>query len=87
MGERPDVTKRKFDNFQVVEGRWYSIAWGKEPFLEECCDCGLVHKVKYRLRRGRIEVSYSVDQRRTKAARRLRKRKAEIEQELTISMG
>jgi hypothetical protein len=87
LGERPEVTKKKFDHFQVVEGRWYCIAWGSEPFLEECCDCGLVHKVRYRLRRGRIEVSYKVDPRRTKAARKLRKGKAEVAADLTMGMG
>jgi hypothetical protein len=81
------VTKRKFDHFQVVEGKWYSIAWGAEPFLEECCDCGLVHQVRYRLRRGRIEVSYRVDAKHTRAARKLRKKRAEIELELTMDMG
>jgi hypothetical protein len=35
----------------------------------ECCSCGLVHTVSYRLDNGKIYVSMTVDEKATKAAR------------------
>ncbi len=67
---------------QVIEGEWY------EPTLtehfEECCHCGLTHKMQYRvlnkagdvLTGVRIELRCWVDKRRTSAARRKHARAA-----------
>lgn len=57
---------------QVVNGKWYALAFGQKPFLEECCDCGLVHRVEYRVRNGKFEVRYFRDDRRTGIARKRR---------------
>jgi hypothetical protein len=55
---------------QVVSGRWYAIASGGEPFEEECCDCGLVHRVEYRVKNGRIWQRWVVDAKATAKARK-----------------
>ena len=60
----------------VEDGVWYKIAFGKEPFIEECCDCGLVHVVEYKVEDGIVWQKFNVDKRRTKRARVDRNRKA-----------
>jgi hypothetical protein len=59
---------------QIEEGKWYLIAFGEKPFIEECCDCGLVHKTTFKVEGGKFWVQYSRDEPRTKAARLARKR-------------
>jgi hypothetical protein len=58
---------------QVVEGKWYAVAFGQKPFLEECCGCSLVHRVEYKIDKGKFWVRYFPDERRTRKARKLRK--------------
>jgi hypothetical protein len=58
------------DAVQIVDGKWYVVAWGGEPFIEDCCDCALSHRMTYRLRNGKLEVRYVVDHKRTKSLRR-----------------
>lgn len=57
---------------QVEDGKWYAVAFGKKPFLEECCDCCLTHRVEYRVRDGKFWVRYFRDDRRTRLARKAR---------------
>ncbi len=41
----------KIKKHQVISGKWFkSSGW------EGCCDCGLIHKVDYRLNKGVLEV-------------------------------
>ena len=58
---------------QIKSGTWYAAGHGP-PLTEECCDCGLVHRVEYRLelKNGRIQifVRWIVDDKATKKARR-----------------
>lgn len=53
---------------QITDGAWYSIGHGYTH--EDCCSCGLSHRVDYKLDCGRIFVRYRVDQRRTRANRK-----------------
>jgi hypothetical protein len=51
----------------------------RRNFREQCCDCGLVHRLDFRIVRGRIEFRTRRDDRATAAARRvlrLRRRRA-----------
>ena len=57
---------------QVEDGVWYKVAFGKEPFIEECCDCGLTHITHFKVEVGIFWVKYVVDKRRTARARRKR---------------
>lgn len=46
---------------------------------EQCCDCGLVHVVDFRIIEGQVEVRYTRNKRATAAARRARKRLLVVE--------
>lgn len=54
---------------QVHDGEWVDPINSKEHYIR-CCDCGLVHRVSFRVRAGRIEYRPYRDKRRTAAARR-----------------
>lgn len=69
MGGSREVKKRT-DVIQIVDGKWYAFGFGGEPFTEECCDCGLVHVIKYKVENGKMWVQYRRDPRRTRAARK-----------------
>ena len=58
---------------QIESGRWYAVAFGGEPFTEECCHCGLVHRTRYKVENGKFWVQYTVDQKLTRLARAQRK--------------
>jgi hypothetical protein len=55
--------------------KWYAIAFGKKPFREECCDCGLVHEIDYKLENGVFYARYKRDEPATRMARRRMVRK------------
>ena len=57
MKKPPDAT------VQVIDGAWYELGHGFTH--EDCCDCGLSHRVDYKLENGRVMVRYRVDHRRT----------------------
>jgi hypothetical protein len=42
----------------------------KRGFMEACCDCGLVHRVDYRIKDGHIEIKAERDEKATAAHRR-----------------
>jgi hypothetical protein len=55
--------------YHVSHGEW--IAVSKRGFKEQCCDCGLVHKLNFRIaENGDIEVQTMRDERATAAVRR-----------------
>lgn len=54
---------------QVEDGKWYAVAFGGAPFLEECCDCGLVHRTRFKMENGRFWVQYTRDPKLTRRAR------------------
>lgn len=62
----------RLKTIQVYEHKWYRL--GNVP-LHECCGCGLVHRIEYRLERGMIFERWLVDDRETSKARRALKRK------------
>lgn len=53
---------------QLFDGQWARPK--HRGFLEQCCHCGLVHRVDYRIVNGHVEFRATVDKRRTAAARR-----------------
>lgn len=57
--------------------KWYAIAYGGEPLLEECCDCALVYRVEHKIENGRIWVRYDPDEALTRVARRRRRKTGE----------
>lgn len=54
--------------FQQHDGEW--VRQTRRNQLEQCCDCGLVHRLNYRIRNGRIEQQAFRDERRTAGVRR-----------------
>lgn len=52
---------------QIYDGDWEPL---NKTEIVACCDCSLVHIIKYRVRKGRPEVQYRRDNRRTAALRR-----------------
>lgn len=60
-------SKRKRDYArQVYAGEWYPLlGWD----YETCCHCHLVHRIKYRLHKGRLEFQATEDPKRTRALR------------------
>ena len=60
--------EEKNDAYTVKDGEWLDV--GKFR-LHECCDCGLVHRVSYRIHDGRLQESWK--RRDAKAKRKARK--------------
>jgi hypothetical protein len=73
------MRKPKSDSpaIQIEDGVWYKIAFGKAPFIEECCDCGLTHVTHFKVEDGIFWVRYDRDERRTKRARKARAKAAD----------
>ena len=67
--------KRKSDAPIVVDpDKWYAMGFGAKPWLEECCDCGLVHRVEYKVEGGRFWIRWQRDEVETaKAHKRMNK--------------
>jgi hypothetical protein len=59
----------KDDPIQLDSKKWYAVAHGEKPLLEQCCDCGLVHRVSWKIENSRIFVNYARDDKETKKAR------------------
>lgn len=71
MGEHSEV-KRKSKEFPAVhveEGKWYAL---DNPGVDECCDCGLVHRTEFKLEKSRIFWRTKRDEKQTAIQRELR---------------
>jgi hypothetical protein len=55
---------------QAVDGEWYRVNMHMRGFKDACCDCGLVHKVNFRIVDGALVTKAVVDKRATAAMRR-----------------
>ncbi len=59
----------KSDYYHITDGEW--IAVPRRGFKEQCCDCGLVHKLNFRINaKGDLEIQTTRDMRATSAVRR-----------------
>lgn len=55
--------------YHIANGEWIEVA--HRGFKEQCCDCGLVHKLNFRVNaKGGIEIQTTRDERATSAVRR-----------------
>jgi hypothetical protein len=60
---------KKTPYYHVTDGEWIEVVLKGNK--EQCCDCGLVHKVNYRINdKGKIEYQVFVDARATASVRR-----------------
>ncbi len=59
----------KSEYYHITDGEW--IAVPRRGFKEQCCDCGLVHKLNFRINaKGELEIQTTRDMRSTSAVRR-----------------
>lgn len=56
---------------ELVDGKWYHFT--KTDYLI-CCDCNLVHKMKFKVENGKIFIKLWRDERSTSAYRRWKKK-------------
>lgn len=63
---RRQVAKLKYE--QIQDGEWFSPR--KKSHQEQCCDCGLVHTIDYRIVGGAVQLRATRNERRTAAVRR-----------------
>ena len=55
--------------YQITDGEWIIIP--RRGFKEQCCSCGLVHRLNFRINaKGQLEVQTFRDERATSAVRR-----------------
>lgn len=59
---------KKVDYHHVQWGEWMRVR--KRNFKEQCCDCGLIHRLDFRIVDGHIEIRTRRDDRSTAAVRR-----------------
>lgn len=59
---------KKSDYYQVTDGEWIKLPM--RNYREQCCDCGLVHRINYRIKDGVIEAQTFRDGLSTGGARR-----------------
>jgi len=60
---------RKSEYYHVSNGEWITVT--KRGYKEQCCDCGLVHKLNFKIGpKGEIEIQTTRDERATAAVRR-----------------
>jgi hypothetical protein len=58
----------KSDYYQVIDGEWISLPM--RNYKEQCCDCGLVHRVNFRIKDGVLQAQTYRDGPATGGARR-----------------
>lgn len=57
----------KYSTVQINDGSWYALGSYDRQI---CCGCGLVHRLEYKLEKGRIFERVRVDDKATKAERK-----------------
>ena len=60
------MTRRAY--YHVTDGEWIRVP--KRGYKEQCCDCGLVHRLNFRIVDGQIEIQTFRDSRATNGARK-----------------
>ena len=64
---------------QIIEGEWFKRL--RRDNREQCCDCGLIHIINYRIQKGHIEMQVFRDDRATAQVRRYNGIKVKRERE------
>ena len=67
---RKGINYTKGGYYKVTDGEWITVHWKGNK--DQCCDCGLIHRVNYRINEdsGRLEVQVFRDYRATNGARK-----------------
>lgn len=64
------MRKKRTSTPEATSGEWF--VWDFD--YHECCECGLTHKVRKRIRKGQFQENWTVDPAETRKARRARKK-------------
>jgi hypothetical protein len=59
------MARKRPKSIQMWDGSWYLDKFEKH----ECCDCGLVHVVEYKVEKGRILTNWKRDDKETEEVR------------------
>ncbi len=62
--------------YAVQDGEWFEPA--QKNHIMGCCDCGLVHKVDFRIYKGKVQMRAFRDKKRTSNRRRNKQFKGQI---------
>ena len=60
------MKEKQQESYQVTDGEWLDVGTYKQ---HECCDCGLVHRIRYRIHEGKSQESWTRNDRATAKAR------------------
>jgi hypothetical protein len=61
--------RAKVSYYHVTDGEWIEVP--KKNYKEQCCDCGVIHRMNFRVNvKGAIEIQTFRDGRATAGARR-----------------
>ena len=60
------MTRREY--YHVTDGEWIQVPM--RNYKEQCCDCGLIHRMNFRIKDGRVEIQTFRDGRATSGARK-----------------
>jgi hypothetical protein len=69
-----ETVRAKREYYQVTDGEWIRVA--KRGYKDQCCSCGLVHKLNFRIVDGEIEIQTFRDGKATGGARRRKELRA-----------
>jgi hypothetical protein len=58
--------KARIPSVQIYDGDWHALSHFTH---DECCECGAVHRVEFKLDNGRVFGRYTLDRQATAAAR------------------
>ena len=63
------MSKSRSKYYHVSDGEWIDIPW--RGFKEQCCDCGLIHKLNFKVDdKGKLWMQTHRDYRATNGARK-----------------
>ena len=68
---RRSSSSSKIPSYQITDGEW--VKSGKFTH-HECCDCGLVHKIDFKLIDGELHEQWIRDEKETRKARKRKPR-------------
>jgi uncharacterized Zn finger protein len=64
------MKKKKDTYYAGKDGEWLGVLKSRGYMYVACCDCGLVHKMRFRVRDGQVQLMADRDERRTGQRRR-----------------
>lgn len=66
-GKSPSASEVDHTTYQVTDLEWLPIGQFQK---HECCDCGLTHRIKYRIHEGVMQEQWTRDEKETRKQRK-----------------